>query len=66
MIKAVKKIEEPQLENMVELMYQICIMRYKLKMLWFSINKAEVKTRKDIDTDDNLDEESKTTELSQG
>ena len=57
-MEALKKIEGQPMDNMVELVYQITIMRHKLKMLWFSIKKAEGNIKK-TETEDNLDEESK-------
>ena len=63
--KSVPYKEFPQhlKDNLVDLMYRICILRHKLKMIWFSINKAEGNIRKD---NENTDEESKTEEMSEG
>lgn len=48
-------------------MYRICILRHKLKMIWFSINKAEGNIQKDYDnTDEKSDEESKSEAMSEG
>jgi len=38
-LKLVKKIDEEQVENMTELVNKIFILRHKLRMIWFLINK---------------------------
>ena len=38
-VKNVKNLKDAQIDNMVELMYRICIMRHKLKVIMYSINK---------------------------
>ena len=47
-------------------MYRICIMRHKLKMIWFSINKAEGNIQKEDNIDEKSDEESKSEAMSEG
>ena len=47
-------------------MYRICILRHKLKMIWFSINKAEGNIQKDPEnTEEKSDEESKSEAMSE-
>jgi len=41
MLKLVKKVDEEQIENLMEMIYKIVIMRHKIKMIWFLINKNE-------------------------
>jgi len=38
-LKAVKKIDDDQMENITELVNRIYIQRHKLRMIWFLINR---------------------------
>lgn len=39
-LKAVKKIDDNQMENITDLVNKIYMQRHKLKMIWFLINRT--------------------------
>ena len=41
-LKAVKKIDDDQMENITELVNKIYMQRHKLKMIWFLINRKMI------------------------
>ena len=40
-IKAVKKVEQVQIDNICEVLFKILMKRHEIKLLWFDANKRE-------------------------
>ena len=40
-IKAVKKVEQTQIDNICEILFKILMRRHEIKLLWFDANKRE-------------------------
>lgn len=49
-LKAVKKIDDEQMENITELVNRIVISRHKLKMIWYLINR-QMQDQKELTED---------------
>ena len=58
-MKKVKKIDENQLSNISEVVNKIFILRHKLRMLWWSINKDENEELQAVIDEAKAEEESK-------